>query len=440
MNNLLDPQLLVEKFRDAAPYIYSFRNKVFVIYFSSDFLLDNYLPSVIHDISLLHSLGVKLVLVHGSRKQIESRLGGKQSKTQLKDDLRVTAPEEMQMIKEISGSIRFDIESLFSSNLFSANIGAESQFNVISGNFVTARPLGIIDGIDFQHTGKVRKIDADAIYHSLHENDLVLLSPLGFSRTGEIFNLNSEDLATECAIALQADKLIFLSSLDGIYDTDNRLIHEITQKELSNKIRLDQLLPGFENHYIRVNKACSQGVNRVHIINQDLNGALLLELFTKDGIGTLITSDALEDIHRATIEDVNGILELIEPLEKQGVLVKRSREALEIEINNFFVIKRDHQIIACGALYPFDENDSGELACLAVSPSYSGQGRGNKLFKHICSTARKNGLKNLYTLTTQTSHWFRERGFNKTTLDSLPVAKQVVYNYQRNSAVYIKSL
>jgi len=440
MPKQLPPSLFVEKFRDAAPYIYSFRKKVFVIYFSSDLLVDNQFPSIIHDISLLHSLGVRLVLVHGSRKQIESRLQATHSKSLLQDDLRVTDANEIQMIKEISGSIRFDIESLFSANLVSASMGSGTQINIVSGNFVTAKPLGIIDGVDFQHTGIVRKIDSDAIYHSLNDNDLVLLSPLGFSPTGEIFNLNSEDLATECAIALQADKLIFITSLDGICEANGQLINELTQNDLQNKINKQELLPGLEQHYQRVINACRQGVSRTHIINQDIDGALLLELFTNDGIGTLITADSLEDIHRATIEDVNGVLELIEPLEKQGVLVKRSREMLEIEIHNFFVIKRENSIIACGALYPFEENNSGELACLAVSTKYAGQGRGNKLFDHICQVAKKSGIKSLYTLTTQTSHWFIERGFKKTSLDSLPVTRQVVYNYQRNSAVYIKSL
>jgi len=436
----LDPTLFVEKFRDAAPYIYSFRKKVFVIYFSSDLLVDNQFPSIIHDISLLHSLGVKLVLVHGSRKQIESRLQETQSESNVEGDLRVTDANEIQMIKEISGSIRFDIEALFSASFFSASMEGESQINIVSGNFVTAKPLGILNGIDFQHTGRVRKIDDQAIAHSLDENDLVLLSPLGFSPTGEIFNLNAEDLATECAISLQADKLIFITSVDGVYDSNKKLIHELTQKELQNISNNQELPPSLKQHYQRVINACSQGVKRTHIINQDIDGALLLELFTNDGIGTLVTSDALEDIHVASIDDVSGILELIQPLEEQGVLVKRSREMLEIEINNFFILKRDKQIIACGAFYPFAEEKSGELACLAVSPKYSGHGRGNKLFDHICITAKQSGIKSLYTLTTQTSHWFIERGFKKTNLEALPVTRQVVYNYQRNSAVYIKSL
>lgn len=430
----------VHWFRNAAPYINAFRNKTFVIYFSGDVLADDEFPSFVHDITLLHSLGVKLVLVHGARSQIEARLKALGIESEYSEGLRVTDSDTMQVIKEASGCIRLNIEALFSTSLKYTPM-AGSQINIISGNFIIARPKGIIDGVDYQHTGSIRKIDSQSILHSLKAGDVVLLSPVGYSPTGEIFNINAEDLATQSSIELQADKLIFIDDASGIFDKDNKMLKEITTQELQAIIRE---CPNPESdivrHYQRIVEASEAGIKRVHIIDRNIEGALLLELFTKDGIGTLVSADHLEDIRCATIDDVNGIIELITPLEEAGLLVKRSRERLETEINNFFVIERENSIIGCGALYVSGNKKQAELACLAIAPEYQSQGRGEKLFGHICKNARLQGIEQLFTLTTQATHWFREHGFEKKSLQDLPDEKLALYNYQRNSAVHIKNL
>ena len=442
----------VEKFRNATPYINAFRNKIFVIYFSGDILINHKFPSLIHDLSLLHSLGVKLVLVHGSRSQIDQKLASENIVSQYEMDLRISDQSVINIAKEVSGSIRFDLEALFSSffkyhpniSKLDKNPSKHSQLSIISGNFITAKPLGILNGIDFQHTGVVRKIHTDQINAGLNNNNLILLSPLGSSPSGEIFSLNSEDLATECAIALSADKLIYITEIEGIFNKEHQLLKEMTIQDLQNLIDENENHI-YNRHYQRLIKACHGGVNKVQLISQDIDGALLLELFTNQGHGTLITSDTLEEITQAGIDDVAGILDLIEPLELNGTIVKRSRETLETEINNFYIIKREQKIIACGALYQSpqefpDQQQIGELACLVVSPEYQGNGRANKLFKWICQYAKKTGLEKIYTLTTQTAHWFLERGFVKAGIDELPIDKQNSYNYRRNSAVYIKFL
>jgi amino-acid N-acetyltransferase len=436
----------VEKFRNATPYINAFRNKTFVIYFSGDILINHKFPSLIHDLSLLHSLGIKLVLVHGARSQIDQKLTHLNIDSQYKMDLRISDLSVLNIAKEVSGSIRFDLEALFSSFFkYHQNIGKldnssskHNQLTIISGNFVTAQPLGILNGIDFQHTGTVRKIHTEKINNALNANNLILLSPLGTSPSGEIFNLNSEDLATECAIALSADKLIYITEIEGIFDKDQQLLKEMTIQDVQKLIDNDQE-PIHKAHYQRLIKACNGGVNKVQLISQDIDGALLLELFTNQGHGTLITADILEEITQASIDDVPGILDLIEPLELKGIIVKRSRETLETEIKKFYIIKREQKIIACSALYQ-STNKFGELACLAVSPEYQGGGRANQLFEWICQYAKKSGLEKIYTLTTQTAHWFIERGFVKAVIDELPIDKQKSYNYRRNSAVYIKAL
>ncbi len=451
-NNNKELTSFVEKFRNATPYINAFRNKTFVIYFSGDILINNQFPSLIHDLSLLHSLGIKLVLVHGSRAQIDQKLANSNIKSRYEMDLRISDKHILNIAKEVSGSIRFDLEALFSSffkyhpniNNLDRKQSNNNQLNIVSGNFVSAQPLGIYNGIDFQHTGIVRNIHSDQINKILDQYNVILLSPLASSPSGELFNLNSEDLATECAIALSADKLIFLTEIEGILDNEQKLCREMTVQDVCNLIDVNHNHP-YNQHYQRLIKACNGGVKKVQIISQDIDGALLLELFTDQGHGTLITSDTLEEISRASIDDVSAILDLIEPLEQKGTIVKRSRETLETEINNFFVIRREQKIIACAALYfpvqkASGQQEFGELACLAVMPEYQDNNRGNKLFEWICQYAKKSGVQKIYTLTTQTADWFVERGFKKANIDNLPIDKQKSYNYRRNSAVYIKVL
>ncbi len=430
----------VQWFRNAAPYINAFRKQTFVIYFSGDVLADNEFPSLIHDITLLNSLGIKLVLVHGARSQIEKRLKEAQIDSEFHQGLRVTNSKVMHIITEVSGSIRINIEALFSTSLKYTPM-AGSQMNIISGNYVTAKPKGIINGVDYLHTGDVRKIDTQAIKHSLNAGDVILLSPLGYSPTGEIFNLNGEDLATLCSIKLNADKLIFVDDIQDIFIKENHLLSEITTEELDQIIKSTH--PKHSNtirYYKRIQLASEMGVNRVHVIDRNIEGSLLIELFTHKGIGTLITMDQLKNIRKAHIEDVNGIIALIEPLEQANLLVKRSRERLETEINNFYIIEHENQIVGCGALYIAENKQQAEVACFAISKNYQSQGMGDKLFAHICKEARHLNLKQLFILTTQATHWFIEHGFNKKTLQDLPSEKQALYNYQRKSAVYIKNL
>ncbi|MCU7939304.1 MAG: amino-acid N-acetyltransferase [gamma proteobacterium symbiont of Bathyaustriella thionipta] len=430
----------VQWFRNAAPYINAFRKQTFVIYFSGDVLADNEFPSLVHDITLLNSLGVKLVLVHGARNQIEKRLVESSIRTDFFQGLRITDTQVMQVVKEVSGSIRINIEALFSTSLKYTPM-AGSQMNIISGNYVTAKPKGIIDGVDYLHTGDIRKIDTTSIKHSLSAGDVILLSPIGYSPTGEIFNLNGEDVATQSSIELNADKLIFIDDTQGIFDKDNNLLHEVTTQELKKIITETKAeYSDIIRHYQRISLANEMGVKRVHIIDRNIEGALLQELFTQRGIGTLVSTDHLEDIRLATIEDVNGIIDLIKPLERSGMLVKRSRERLETEIGNFYVIEREQQIIGCGALYISENKNQAELACLAIAAEYQSQSLGEKLFSRICKEAKDKGLKQVFILTTQATHWFIEHGFSKNSLQDLPSEKQALYNYQRNSAVYIKDL
>ena len=433
-------QNFVRWFRDSTPYINAFRGKTFVVNFGGELLAEDQFVHLLEDLVLLNSLGVRLVLVHGARPQIEARLKLSNIKMHYKNGLRVTDEQSLVCVKEAIGSVRVEIEAQLSMGLKHSPM-AGADIRVVSGNFVTAQPLGVRDGIDYQHTGEVRRIDIRAIEEQLDQGAIVLLSPLGYSPTGEVFNLSAEDVATMTAVDLAVDKIICLIDGPGLFDEKGELIHQL---QLSRAQKLMQHQPTLAEStakaFFSSLYACENGVRRAHLIDRHLDGALLMELFTRDGVGTLINTDPYEEISAATIKDVGGILDLIEPLEAEGILVRRSRELLEAEIGQFTIIKRDTSIIACAALYLYEEEKAGEIACFAVNRDYRGEGRGDHLLEHMEQVAKDHGLNQLFVLTTRTAHWFAERGFNNGTLKALPVSRQQLYNYQRGSKVFVKKL
>lgn len=435
------PESFVHWFRAAAPYIHAFRDRVFVIAFGGEVVHDPRFVGLIHDFNLLESLGVRLVLVHGARPLVEARLKARGIKSQFVRGLRVTDADALQCVKEANGVARVEIEALLSQELANSPM-AGSDIRVATGNFVTAQPVGVLDGVDLQHTGLVRKIDALGIQRRLEDEEIVLLSPIGYSPTGEIFNVSLEEVATATATALGADKLIFLmEDALGVVDRKGRVMAELTAREaervLSSDVTQDEDVMLYLPCAVR---ACKERVARCHLINRRSDGALLLELFTREGIGTMVTRDPVESLRDATIEDVGGILKLIEPLEAEGVLVKRGRELLEREISRFSVLEHDGTIVGCVALYPFPKSKAAELACLAVHPQYQDGGRGERLLKHVEARAKRQGVKELFVLTTRSTHWFVERDFVETDVAQLPEEKKNLYNYQRRSKVFVKRL
>ncbi len=440
MDPSLDPQTFVRWFRDSSPYINAFRGRTFVVAFGGEVIAEQQFANLVHDIALLNSLGVRLVLVHGARPQIEQRLNERGIEMQYVNGLRVTDAAALACVKDAAGSVRVEIEALLSMGLANSPM-AGADIRVASGNFVTAQPLGVREGVDYLHTGEVRGIDSEGIHRRLGDGALVLLSPIGYSPTGEVFNLSVEDVATAAAIQLGADKLLYLIDGNGLELDDGTLVRELSLNEADSYLQEKGALPeSIGKNLFSAIYACKNGVTRAHLISRHVDGSLLMELFTRDGIGTLISGETYEDIRQATIRDVGGILELIAPLEQEGVLVRRERERLEMEIDYFTVVERDGTVIACAALYPFSEEECGELACLAVHQDYRNQGRGDDLLEYIERKARGLGINKLFVLTTRTAHWFQERGFKAASLDDLPMTRQELYNYQRRSKVFIKPL
>jgi amino-acid N-acetyltransferase len=430
----------IEGFRQSAPYIHAHRGRIFVLAFGGEAVADARFSGLVHDIALLHGLGIQLVLVHGARPQIESRLRARGARLEYANGLRITDDAALACVKEAVGTVRVDIEALLSTGLANTPMSGV-RLRTSAGNFVTARPLGIRDGVDYCHTGEVRRIDGAAIREHLNDQRIVLLSPLGYSPTGEIFNLSAEEVAAAAAGELQADKLILLTEDPELRDGRRQPIAQLSLTEATALLNSGRRLAGnTRRHLAQALHACRHGVGRVHLVSRRRDGALLLELFTRDGSGTLITAETYEGLRAARIDDVGGILGLIKPLEDEGILVRRSRELLEMEIHHFLVIERDGTVIGCAALYPAGEDGVAELACLAVHADYRDHGRGDALLKAVEDRALRSGIGTLFVLTTRTAHWFRERGFRPGDLSHLPSHKQGLYNYQRNSRVYLKTL
>ena len=429
----------VSWFRQASPYIHAHRGSTMVLAFGGEAVSDSTFASLIHDIALLHGLGIRLVLVHGTRPQIEERLQLRGAQMQVVNGMRVTDEDALRCVMEAAGTVRVEIEARLSMGLANSPM-AGARIEVASGNFVTARPMGVIDGVDYRHTGEVRRINTTAIRNRLDSGAMVLISPLGYSPTGEVFNLNAADVAAETAVALQADKLIFLTD-QKLTDSRGRLISSLMPSEaeqlLARRRKLGEQLRRVLRNAIHASR---NGVSRTHVLPRRQDGVLLRELFTRDGSGTLVSAERWETIRQASIDDVAGILELISPLEEEGLLVRRSRERIETEIDHFAVIERDGTIIGCAALYPFPDEGMAEFACLAIHPDYRNGGRGDQLLEHLEAQARRLGLHSLFVLTTRTAHWFRERGFQPTDVKQLPGHRRDLYNWQRNSRMFLKPL
>ena len=433
----------IDWFRASTTYINAHRGKTFVVLLSGEAIEDPNFSNLVCDMTLLHSLGVKLVLVHGARPQITSALGAKSIPSHYHKQVRITQPEAIAEISGAVGVVSTKIEALFSIGLNNSPM-AGSNIRVCRGNFVTAKPYGIHDGVDYHFTGKVRKIHSSAINQQLEHGNIVLVSNLGYSLTGEVFNLTAEEVATQVAISLNADKLILLTPTDGILDTDGQLIPSLSEKDTIDQ--LHRFAEDSSSDSIAMNKALQaallafqNAVHRSHLISYKSNGAVLQELFTRDGKGSLVSDDNFDLLRQATINDVAGILTLITPLEQNGTLVVRSRELLENEISNFQVVELEGCLIACAAFYPLSEK-TGELACIAIDEHYRNKGYGDRLLSKLETNAAAKGFENVFVLTTVTDHWFIEKGFKLDSIDALPEGKKSLYNYQRNSKVLSKRI
>ena len=429
---------LVDGFRHSAPYVNAHRGKTFVVMLGGEALAQNQFRAILNDVALLHSLGIKVVLVYGARPQIDAALANNDIEPIYHEGVRITDEESLKVIKQVAGALQFDITARLSMSLSNTPMQG-AQINLVSGNFVIAQPLGVDNGIDFCLSGRVRRIDVQGLKRQLDNHCIVLMGPIAASVTGESFNLTAEEIATQVAIKLKADKMIGFSSQNGILDRNGDVIAELMPNDAQNimdKLSEQGSACVGTMAFLKASiDACRNGVPRCHLVSYLEDGALLQELFSREGIGTQIVTESAERLRSASIADIGGVLNLIRPLEEQGILVRRSREQLEIEIEQFMLIERDGLVIGCAALYPFEEDNAGEFACLVVHPDYRDADRGSLLLKNIINKARNRGYSRLFALTTRSIHWFLEHGFVIEDVEALPQKKKQLYNYQRRSKI-----
>lgn len=434
-----DSSHLVAWLRQSAPYINAHRGKTFVLMLSGEAIAHANFINTVHDIALLNSLGIRLVLAIGARPQIDQQLATEKLKSSFHQSLRITDELTLHVVKRACGAVRAEVEALLSTGVVNSPMHG-AGIRVVSGNFVTAKPIGIRDGVDFCFTGEVRKVAADSIEAELKQGNIVILPSMGYSPSGEIFNLSVEDVATRAAIAIKADKLITFCDQPGAQNEQGKLLRELRPGDCASLINSNLASPLLQQALRACYTAIDSGLPRAHVISFAADGALLTELLTRDGSGTLITQSDFEQIRAATIDDVGGILQLIQPLEEQGILLRRSRELLENEIENFTVIVRDGMIVSCIALYAYPNEKTAEVACVATHPDYRSSQRASLLLQNIERKAKERKIKTLFVLTTQTSHWFLEKGFATAERSALPEEKQKLYNYQRNSKIFVKKI
>jgi amino-acid N-acetyltransferase len=441
MNRISD-SALIEAFRHCGPYLKHHRGSTFVIMLNGSTVESPYLNDIIGDIALLQSLGIKLVLVFGAREQIDRELSNRHLEAKFHNRIRIADRSTYSVIKEVCGHILVDLTAKLSMGLVNTPMQG-SRLNIVSGNFVTARPLGVYDGIDYMYSGVVRRIDAENIRRNIENNSIVLISPIGYSVSGESFIINSEEVAAEVAIAIKADKLItYCPDEELIVDDKGEVVPELFPEDAESYLqKIDSDVHNGRYRYLKAAIICCKaGIERCHLVSHEQSGSIIQELFTRDGIGTQIVQQSAEQVSCATINDIASLMKLIRPLEEAGILVHRPREVLEMDIQNYVVIKRDGMVIACAALYPYPDEKVAELACVAIHPNYRGSNRGNKLISKIEEIAKTKGIEKLFVLTTKSAHFFLEKGFVPSEIEDLPKEKREHYNYQRMSKILFRTI
>jgi amino-acid N-acetyltransferase len=419
--------------RGILQYIPQFRDKTFILAIDGAIVTDENFATLLLDVAVLRSLNIRVVLVHGASAQIKAL--GEEQKIQPSnlDGSGITDAGTLKLALNAANRLTHEILEGLSAN----------DLRAASTNVIIAHPVGIIQGVDQLFTGKVERVDAGLLQTLLAQDVIPVIPPLGFDGDGKTYRVNSDGVAVAVAEALKAIKLIFITTQDGL-GYNHQLIRQMLVSELQNL--LQQNSPGFAPEILskaqHAAMACKSGVPRVHIINGKVDEGLLAEVFSNDGIGTLIYANEYQQIRPARKKDVRAIQLLTKKAVETDELVKRSKAAIEKNLGDYFIFEIDKNPVACVALHVYPEQKKGELACLYVDSSHENQGIGRKLIQFVENKAREMGLGELLTLSTQAFTYFQSKGgFGEGTPDDLPPARREKYEQSgRNSKVLVKKL
>lgn len=414
-------------------YIPRFREKTFVIAVDGAIVTDDNFPNLLLDIAVLRSLNIRTVLVHGAALQIQM-LGAERSITPSNlDGTGVTDANTLQLSLTAANRLTHEILEGLSAN----------DLRAVSTNAVIAHPLGIIGGVDHLYTGKVERVDTEMLLGLLQQGIIPVVPPLGFDGDGKTFRVNSDAIAFSLAAQLRAVKLIYVTTTEGLL-RQGQLLRQLPVHELQSILERapGDFAPEMLSKARHAVAACEQGVPRVHIINGRVDESLLAEVFSNEGIGTLVYANEYTQIRRALKKDIRTLMNLTKAPMAASELVKRTRTAIERQVADYYLFEIDKNPVGCVALHLYPEQNKGELAFLFVSPSHENQGIGRKLVQYVENRARELGLAELFTLSTQAFTWFQNKaGFVEASPDDLPPARRERYDASgRNSKVLLKRL
>jgi amino-acid N-acetyltransferase len=419
--------------RGILQYVPQFREKTFIISVDGAIVIDENFGNILMDIAVLRSLNIRIVLVHGASAQIRALASEQGVAASNLDGSGVTDGTTLKLALTAANRLTHEILEGLSAN----------DLRAASTNAIIAHPLGILHGVDHQYTGKVERVDIELLDKLLEHDIIPVLPPLGFDGDGKTYRVNSDAIALAAAAALKASKLMFITTHDGITVRD-RIIRQMPLADLESVLMLQKsdIHPEMLSKAIHAAAACKAGVPRVHVINGGLEEGLLAEVFTNEGVGTLIYANEFQQIRRANKKDIRSILNLTKGSVESEELVKRTRSSIEKQLADYYIFEIDENPVGCVALHTYPEQRKGELACLYVSPSHENQGIGRKLIQFVENKAREAGLSELLTLSTQAFTYFQSKGgFVEGSPDELPPARREKYDQSgRNSKVLVKRL
>jgi amino-acid N-acetyltransferase len=419
--------------REILRYVPSFRDKLFVISVDGEIVEDEHFATLLLDIALLRSLNIRVILAHGASFQLRRMADEHKVALSNADGTGVTDATTLRLALTVANRLTHEIlEGLASNDLRAA-----------CTNAVVAHPAGILRGVDMQFTGKVERIDATFLNLLLEQNIIPVVPPLGFDGEGRTYRVNSDAAALAIALALQASKLIYITAREGI-ERGGRLLRQLQvgeAEELHKKHR-DELQPEMVSKLEHGWKACRGGIDRVHILSGRVEEGLLAEVFSSEGVGTLIYANEYQAVRQAIKKDARSIMQLITQSIENEELLKRTRAGIEKQIADYFVFEIDRNPVGCVALHPYPDEGKAELACLAVSAVHENRGIGRKLMNYVEKVARERGFRELFALSTQTFSYFQQKGgFREASPAELPaVRRQQWEQSRRNSRVLIKEL
>jgi len=423
----------VSDLRGILNYVPRFREKIFVIGVDGEVAASQNFSNVLLDLAVLRSLNVRVVLVHGASHQIEQLAAERGVKISNRDGTGITDETTLKVGLDAATTLMNEImQGLTSVDLRAAY-----------ANVIIAHPAGILGGVDQQHTGRVERVDTHLLQVLLNEGVMPVIPPIGFDGEGRTFRVNSDAIATEVGEALRAMKIIFLGARDGV-TVNGALVQQLSISEAEEMVkkRKGQLESGAVSKLEHAARACRNGVPRVHLLNGNMDEALLAEVFSPEGVGTMIYGNDYQQIRKVLKKDVRAVMQLIKNSVEHAELAKRTRADIVAQLDDYWALEVDRQLVACVAVHFYPEAEKTELACLYVAKKHEGQGYGRKLMAFAEQLAAQRGAKHIFALSTQAFNYFQQKGgYVEVTPDDLPPERRKKYEASgRNSKVLQKAV